>query len=58
LGATPGIEIPIPFQREAMLLDPHVTHLHPGDEFVDGEALGAFQGVKNLQALGAADFGK
>ena len=58
LRASPGIEITIALEREAMLLDAHVAHLHFRDELVDGESSGALERVQNFQPLGAADFGK
>ena len=58
LRAPPGIEVTIALEREAMLLDAHVAHLHFGDELVDREAFGALERVEDFQPLGAADFGE
>lgn len=58
LWAAPGIEITVAFQRQAMLLDAHVAHLHSRDQLVDGKSLGPFQRVKDLEPLGTANFGK
>jgi hypothetical protein len=57
LRASPGIEITIALERQAMLLDAHVAHLHAGDELVHGKAFRPFERVKDFQPLGAADFG-
>jgi len=56
LRAPPGIKIAIALEGEAMLFDAHVTHLHSVNELIDGHPLGALEGVKNFQPLGAADF--
>ena len=58
LRASPGIEITVALEGEAMLLDPHVAHLHFGDELIDGESAGTLEGIENLKALGATDFGE
>ena len=41
-----------------MLLYAHVAHLHPGNEFVDGETFSPLNGVEYFKPLGAADFGE
>ena len=56
LGASPGIEIAVALERQAVLLDAHVTHLHFRDEFVDGQTFGTFERVEYFQPLGAANF--
>src|ERR1700730_7149078 len=55
LRTSPGIEITIPLQGEAMLLDPHVTHSHFFDELVHGHAFSALERVENFKPLRAAD---
>ena len=56
LRASPGVEITVPMERDAMLFDPHVAHPHFVHELVDRQALGALKGVDNVKPLGAANF--
>ena len=56
LWATPGIQIPVAMQRNAMLFDPHVAHADSFHELVDRHALGALERVDNVKPLGAANF--
>ena len=56
LRATPGIQIAVAMQSNAMLFDPHVAHPHFFHELVDRHPLGALEGVDNVKPLGAANF--
>jgi len=58
LRASPGIEITIALERETMLLDAHVTHLHFRDELIDGETTRPFERIENFKSLGATNFGE
>ena len=58
LRAPPGIKIAVPLQGQAMLFDPHVTHLHFPDELIDRHPFRSFEGIQNLEPLGAAYFSK
>ena len=56
LWATPGIQVPVSVQRDAMLFDAHIAHAHFFHELVNRHALGALEGVNNVKPLGAANF--
>ena len=56
LRATPGIEITVALEGEAMLLDAHVAHLHFFHELVDGHSPGALERVNNVKPLSTANF--
>ena len=56
LRAAPGVQISVAMQSDAMLLDPHVAHPHFFDELINRQALGALEGVDNIEALRAANF--
>ena len=58
LRAPPGIEITVALECDAMLFDPHVTHLHFFDEFVHRHSSGALERIQNFQSLSAANLGK
>src|SRR5260370_38146262 len=48
----------VALKGEAMLLVPNVTNSHFVDEPVNGNSLGPFERVANLEPLGPADLGK
>ena len=56
LGPSPGVQIPVAMQRNAMLFDAHIAHAHFFYELIDRHALGALEGVNNVKPLGAANF--
>ena len=56
LRASPGVEITVPMEGDAMLFDPHVAHPHFFYELINRHALSAFEGVNNVETLRAADF--
>src|ERR1700730_8039216 len=55
LRPPPSIKIPIAMKGQAMLLDPHVTHLHFLHELVDRHPLRALERIENLEPLRPAD---
>ncbi len=58
LRASPGVEITVALQGQAMLLDAHVAHVHSLDELVHGQPARALERVENFKPLGAANLGK
>ena len=56
LRASPGVEITVPMEGDAMLFDPYVTHPHFFYELINRHAFSAFEGVNNVETLRAADF--
>ena len=56
LWPTPGIQVAVAMQRNAMLFDAHIAHAHFIHELVNRHALGALEGVNNIKPLGAANF--
>jgi len=58
LRPTPGVEITIALERDAMLLDAHVAHAHFVDELIDGESASPLKRIQNFKTLCAADFGE
>jgi hypothetical protein len=56
LWPTPRIQVTVSLEREAMLLDAHVAHLHFFHELVDGHSPGALERVNDFKPLSTANF--